>query len=153
MADEIDIAILKLSQDGMPLTPTPFADMAEALELTEEEVTARLGRMLERGEVRRVGASIAHHRVGITSNAMCAWRVPHERIEDVGSQIAEHPEVTHCYERPTTADWPYNIYTVIHGYQPEECERIIGLLSRETGVSDYVVLYSDKEYKKEWSRL
>jgi len=153
MADEIDIAILKYTQDGLPLTPTPFADVAEALALTEEDVLSRLKRMLDAGEVRRVGASIAHHKVGITANAMCAWRVPPERVEEVGQRMAECPEVTHCYERPTAPDWPYSLYTMIHGYRPEECEQIIERLSRETGVTDYVIMYSDKEYKKEWSRL
>jgi len=153
MADEIDIAILKFSQDGLPLTSTPFADMAETLGLSEDDVLVRLKRMLDTGEVRRIGASIAHHKVGITWNAMCAWRVPATRVEEVGQRVAQRPEVTHCYERPTAPDWPYNLYTVVHGYRPEECEHIIETISREIGLDDYVILYSDREYKKEWSRL
>ncbi|MBM4049506.1 MAG: Lrp/AsnC family transcriptional regulator [Planctomycetes bacterium] len=153
MTDATDLRILKRLQHGLPLTSTPYADVARELGLRESAVRARLGRMLKAGAIRRISASIAHRKVGITANAMCAWRVPEERVEAVGAIMASFPQVTHCYQRPTRPRWPYNLFTMIHGYRDAECEAVIRQIRRATGVKDFVVLYSQKEFKKESIRL
>ncbi len=153
MADETDIKLLKQIQDGIPLTETPYRDIAAALGLTEDEVISRLERLLEEKKIRRFAASVAHRKIGITSNAMTVWRVPPERVDEVGPIMAGFPEVTHCYERPTFPDWPYNTFTMIHGYTDEECEQVIEAIKEKTGLNDYVILYSEKEFKKTGTRI
>ncbi len=153
MADQLDIKLLKHIQDGIPIVERPYRAIGEALGLSEEEVVNRIKCLLESKKVRRFAASVAHRKIGIDSNAMCVWRVPSERVEEVGKLMANFPEVTHCYERPTFPDWPYNLFTMIHGYTDEECEGVIEAMKKKTGLSDYVILYSIKEFKKIGTRI
>lgn len=151
--DQVDIKLLKHIQDGIPLVERPYKEIGEALGMTEEEVISRIRGLLETKKVRRFAASVAHRKIGINSNAMCVWRVPSDRVEAVGKIMAGFPEVTHCYERPTFPDWPYNLFTMIHGYADGECEKVIEEMQEKTGMKDYVILYSEKEFKKTGTRI
>jgi DNA-binding Lrp family transcriptional regulator len=79
---------------------------------------------------------------------MVAWRVPEERIEEVGKAMARFRAVTHCYQRKTCKGWPYNLYAMIHGDNREECHEIAKRMSGKVGIPDYVLLFSEKEFKK-----
>ncbi|MDO9099066.1 MAG: siroheme decarboxylase subunit beta [Candidatus Methanoperedens sp.] len=151
--DQIDIHLLRATQDGIPVAPEPFKQIAEELGLTEEEVLSRLNNLIKEGVIRRFGASIGHRAIGITANAMCTWNVPDEKVEEVGAIMAGFPEVTHCYERPRYPDWKYNLFTMIHAYSREECEKIAKEISTATGIKDYSILFSEKEFKKTGVRL
>ncbi len=153
MSDDIDIKLIKHIQDGIPLTKTPYKDMSDKLGVSEQEVTDRLRKLLENGKIRRLAASIAHRKIGITSNAMTVWKVPSDRVDECGKIMASFEEVTHCYERPTFPDWEYNVFTMIHGYTDEECENVIKSIKQKTGLSDYVILYSEREFKKVGVRI
>ncbi len=153
MLDEINIRILKLTQDGIPLTHSPFANVAEELGISEKEVVDRIAAMQEKGFIRRFGASIGHRVIGVTANAMCTWDVPDERVEEVGAVMAGFDEVTHCYERPRYPDWPYNLFTMVHSYTRDDCEEVARQISRATGIRDYKLLYSEREFKKTGVRL
>ena len=63
--------------------------------------------------------------------------------------MASFKTVSHCYRRPVYPDWPYNVFTMIHGRTKEDCEKVAAAIQKETGVEKYQVLYSTKEYKKE----
>jgi DNA-binding Lrp family transcriptional regulator len=80
---------------------------------------------------------------------MVAWRVPPQRLEDVAALASTFPQVSHCYERPTFPDWPYALFTMIHARSEEECRAVAEDISRRTGVADYAILFSTREYKKE----
>jgi len=151
--DETDRKILLATQDGLPLVPEPFAAVARQLGLSEEAVLSRLAGMLERGEVRRLGASLAHRRVGFEANVMAVWRVPGDAVETFGRAAASFPEVSHCYERPASLEWPYNVYAMVHGRTVGECQRVIDQICQRTGQNDYVALLSTREFKKTWSRI
>lgn len=153
MSDDQDIKLIKYMQDGIPLTKTPYKDISDALGITEQEVIDRIKKLLKEGKIRRLAASIAHRMIGINSNAMTVWKVPREKVEECGKIMASYEEVTHCYERPTFPDWKYNVFTMIHGYTDEECENVIERIKQETGLDDYVVLYSEKEFKKVGVRI
>lgn len=151
--DETDIELLKLVQDGISLTHSPFRRLAADLGITEQEVVDRLKDLQKTGKIRRFAASIGHRAIGITANAMCVWNVPDERIEEVGAIMAEFPEVTHCYERPRYPDWPYNLFTMVHSYTPEDCEKVAIRISDATGIKDYTLIFSEREFKKTGVRL
>ncbi len=151
--DSIDRKILKLTQDGIPVVSEPFDHLAKELGIPEEVVLVRLNDLLKDGVVRRFGASIGHRAIGITANAMCTWNVPDEKVEEIGAIMAGFPEVTHCYERPRYPDWKYNLFTMIHAYSREECEKIAKQISISTGIKDYTILFSEKEFKKTGVRL
>ncbi|MDK2892724.1 siroheme decarboxylase subunit beta [Methanohalophilus sp.] len=151
--DEISYLILKLTQDGIPFSSSPFEDIAEKLGISEQEVVDRLVDMQKNGFIRRFGASIAHRNIGITANAMCVWNVPDEKVEEVGKIMSSFPEVTHCYERPRYPNWPYNMYTMVHSYNRNECIEIAKKISEAVGIDDYSLLFSEREFKKTGVRL
>lgn len=145
--------ILLLTQEGIPITPSPYHDIAEQLHVTEEEVVKEIIQMRDRGIIRRFGASIGHRDVGITANAMCVWNVPDERVEEVGRQMASIDDVTHCYARPRHPGWPYNLFTMVHSYSRDDCRAVAENISKITGVDDYRIMFSEKEFKKTGIRL
>jgi len=151
--DEINLKILKHIQDGIQIIPEPFELIAKELELSEKQVIGRLHEMIAEGVIRRFGASIGHRVIGITANAMCTWNVPDDKVEEVGAIMAGFPEVTHCYERPRYPDWKYNLFTMVHAYSREECEKIAKEISLATGIKDYSILFSEREFKKTGVRL
>ena len=153
MLDATDVRILDHLYDRLPSSAVPFADAAQELGLTEDELLSRLRRLKDRGVIRRMAASVAHRKLGILSNAVCAWRVPADRVEDVGQKMAGSEEVTHCYEREVTEEWPYNVYTVVHGYTDAECEAAIERIRRAVGIDDFVIVYSVREFKKQSARI
>ena len=151
--DRIDTQIIKLTQNGISITSEPFKEIAKQLGISEEEIIRRINNLQYEGIIRRFGASIGHRVIGITANAMCTWNVPDERVEDVGAIMAGFPEVTHCYERPKRQDWPYNLYTMVHAYTRHECTKAAEQISRATGIKDYKILFSEREFKKTGVRL
>jgi len=151
--DELDLELLKVAQDGLDLTERPYRVWGEVLVMGEEEIIYRLRAMEEEGIIRRFAATIGHRALGILANALIAWRVPPEKVDEAGAIFAAAEEVTHCYERATALDWPYNIYTMVHSRSREECLQIAERLSSRSGISDYIVLFSEKEYKKIGARI
>ncbi|MEW6171559.1 MAG: Lrp/AsnC family transcriptional regulator [Bacillota bacterium] len=139
--------ILELGEN-FPIEPRPFAVIGERLGITEDEVIARVKDFMDKGIVRRLSVALRHQNVGFTANAMIVWKVPPERLDEVGNKLASFPEVTHCYERETTRDWPYNLYVVVHRPYREECLAIAARLSEAVGVADYRVLFSTAELKR-----
>ena len=81
--------------------------------------------MQERGLLRRVAAILYHRRAGFSANGMGVWKVPEEQILDVGRRMAAVRGISHCYQRPTYADWPYSVFTMAHGRSKEECDAIL----------------------------
>jgi DNA-binding Lrp family transcriptional regulator len=150
---EIQKQILLLTQEGIPITPSPYHEIAQQLGITEEEVVKQIVLMKEKGIIRRFGASIGHRDIGITANAMCVWNVPDEKVEDVGRLMASIDDVTHCYARPRYPGWPYNLFTMVHSYSRDDCLDIAKKISKSTGIGDYKVMFSEKEFKKTGIRL
>jgi DNA-binding Lrp family transcriptional regulator len=148
MIDSVDKKVISLIQGDLPLNPEPFAVMAEQIGISEEEFLQRISDLKKRGVIRRFGATLRHQEAGFSSNAMVAWAVPDARIEKTGKVLARFREVTHCYQRKPQKDWQYNLYTMIHGSNPDECYRTAERMSRAAKVEDYLLLFSKKEFKK-----
>jgi DNA-binding Lrp family transcriptional regulator len=79
---------------------------------------------------------------------MGVWVVPAEKVDEYGAQLSQHRAVSHCYLRPVYTDWPYNVYTTVHGRSVDECESIINDLAIDTVLTEKQALYPTKEYKK-----
>ena len=148
MIDELDKKIIGLIQGDLPVEPRPFAAMAESLGLTEEAFVERVLSLKKKGIIRRFGATLRHQEAGFSSNAMVAWLVPEDRIEEVGRAMAEFREVTHCYHRRPQKDWKYNLFTMVHGDDRDGCARIAARMSQSTGIDEYTLLFSEREFKK-----
>ncbi len=148
MIDELDKKIISLIQGDLPLNPRPFGVLAESIGISEGEFVERVRSLKDRGVIRRFGATLRHQEAGYSANAMGAWLVPDDKIEEVGHTMAGFREVTHCYQRRPQKDWKYNLYTMIHGDTKEECHQVAKCISQKTGIDDYVLLFSQKEFKK-----
>ncbi len=146
---ELDKTIMKCLQDDMPSTLTPYKDIAESTGTTEEQVIARINVYREKKWIRRFGATLRHAKAGFKANGMGVWKVPNpEDRQRLGEEMASFPEVSHCYERSSFDDWPYNLFTMIHGESKEDCEEVARRISEKTGVKEYDMLYSSREFKK-----
>lgn len=147
--DRMDREILRAVQDGIPLLSQPFANVAQKIGISEDEVIDRLEKLRDKGVIRRFGASINHHKVGITATVMVAWKVPQNHVERVGRVMSSCKEVTHCYERRVIPEkWEYNLFTVIHGYDRGSVKDFVEKLSKTTGIKDYSMLFSIKRFKR-----
>jgi DNA-binding Lrp family transcriptional regulator len=151
--DDSDLQLLKLAQSGVPITSQPYLAWAKELGWSEEEVIRRLSDLEKEGIIRRFAATIGHRALGILANAMIAWQVPDCDVEATGSIFASFEEVTHCYERLTVPEWPYNLYTMVHSRSRDDCIKIALRLSEASGMNEYRILFSEKEYKKTSARI
>jgi len=148
MITELERRIINLIQGDLPVASRPFAVLANQLGIAESTLLEEIRKLKEHGIIRRFGATLRHQEAGFSSNAMVVWRVPEERLEEVGKLIASFKEVTHCYQRKPQRDWPYNLYSMVHGNNRRDCHEIARRLSREVGISEYTLLFSQKEFKK-----
>jgi len=145
---DIERRILAVLQGGFPRSQTPYKDMAKLVGIDTKRLLAVLDNWKREGKLRRIGAIVDHFKVGLSAGAMVAWRVEPERIEQVGTTLAGFKEVTHAYERKIAENWPYNLYTMVHGADIQEVEQIVKRMSQACGVSDYRILTTKKELKK-----
>lgn len=144
-----DRELLRILQSGLPLVPRPFTEVATKLGMGEGEVLSRIKTLLDKGVIRRFGVVVHHRKAGITANAMVVWKVPQAKVEKVGRRMAQFKEATHCYERRIIpGKWEYNVFCMIHGYSKKHCEEVVRRISEVTGIKDYMVLFSEREFKK-----
>jgi len=147
---EDDIALIKALQGPMQAVARPYDDAAQELGITTEELLDRLREMTDRKILRRVAAILYHRRAGFSANGMGVWKVPEDRIMEVGGRMASFRGISHCYQRPTYEDWPYSVFTMAHGRSKQECDAVLDAIAAECemGPDDRATLYSSTEYKK-----
>ena len=143
-----EVATIRVVQEDLPLTARPFAVQAEAVGVSEDELLGILASFKERKLMRRFAAVMNHRSAGFKANAMGVWAVPEDQLGDIGPRMAGFSLVSHCYRRPTYEDWPYSVFTMVHGKNARECEQTIAAIRDETGVDEFALLWSVKEYKK-----
>lgn len=144
----LDKKIIRILQEDIPLISEPYKQMAEELGIEEEVLLHKIKEFTELGIIRRYGSALFHRKIGFQANAMVVWQIDKDRIEKVGKKMATFEKVTHCYERPTSEEWKYNLFTMVHGKTKVECEGIINDISHEIQEKNYEVLYSITELKK-----
>ncbi|HET9719250.1 MAG TPA: AsnC family transcriptional regulator [Solirubrobacteraceae bacterium] len=146
--DEFDQAVIRATQGDLPILPEPFAPAAAELGIPQERLLEHLRGMQERRLLRRVAAILFHRRAGFSANGMGVWKVPDDRIMEIGPQMAAFRGISHCYQRPTYEDWPYSVFTMAHGRSKEECDAILDSIAEQTGITERSTLYSSTEFKK-----
>ncbi|WP_245669953.1 Lrp/AsnC family transcriptional regulator [Candidatus Desulfofervidus auxilii] len=144
----MDKKIINGLQGDLPIESRPFASIAQRLGIKEEELLKHIKNFIENGIIRRFGATIFHHRSGFEANAMVAWKVPSDRLKEVGEIMATFPEVTHCYARITHSNWPYNLYAMVHGRTEEECINIVKKIARAVKIKHYQLLFTEDTFKR-----
>jgi siroheme decarboxylase len=145
---DLEVATIRVVQEDLPLVERPFAAYGEQIGASEDQVLELLASFKARKLMRRFAAVMNHRSAGFKANAMGVWAVPEDQLDELGPQMAGFALVSHCYRRPTYPDWPYSVFTMVHGKSARDCEATIAAVRAETGVDDYALLWSVKEYKK-----
>ena len=151
-----DRVILEAAQEGLPVSVTPYADLARNLELPEKVVLDAFRRMLAEGVIRRIAAVPNHYRLGYTANGMSVWDVDDTQIDTVGQRVAALPCVSHCYRRPRRLPvWPYNLFAMVHGQSRDEVRERVAEIAEVIGQYAHAhdVLFSTRILKKTGVRL
>jgi DNA-binding Lrp family transcriptional regulator len=146
--DEFDKDVIRTLQGDMPVISEPYGPAAQALNIPQQQLLDHLEGMRERRLLRRVAAILFHRRAGFSANGMGVWKVPEGRELEIGGRMASFRGISHCYQRPTYADWPYSVFTMAHGRSKEECDAILDSIAADTGITDRATLYSSTEFKK-----
>lgn len=147
--------ILLIVQEGIPLVPEPYREIAERMETSESRVLTTLRSLLERGVIKRLAAVPNHYALGVTANGMAVWDIPEHIVSHIGRRLGERPEVSHCYRRPRRPGWPYNLFAMVHGTSRAEVLAKIRAMSLEIGLDAYRhdVLFSTRLLKKQGTRV
>lgn len=143
-----EVEAVRCLQEDLPVTPTPFATLGAAWGFAPEQLFAQAARFRERQALRRYAAVLHHRAAGFVVNGMAVWQVPPARIEELGPVMGGFRGVSHCYQRPTYDDWPYTVFTMIHGRTGPEVKSVVETIAQQTGIRDYEILWSVTEYKK-----
>jgi DNA-binding Lrp family transcriptional regulator len=145
---EQDKDFIRELQKDMEIIDEPFVQAANNLGITEDELFAKMKHYESMGVLRRFAAILRHRQVGFTANGMIVWKVPEGRITSVGEILGSFPQVSHCYERPTYDDWPYNVFSMIHCKTHDEAHDVAKTIQNQINVDEYKILFSSREFKK-----
>ena len=143
-----DKEIIKVLQEDFPLCEEPYKILAQRVGISEEKFLQRVQELIDQKKIRKMGAVLRHREIGFNANALCAWHVPPENLDATAKIMSSHAAVSHCYDRTPAPNWNYNLYTMIHAKTRAECEKFINELSNLSGVTDFKILYTKKEWKK-----
>jgi DNA-binding Lrp family transcriptional regulator len=150
----LEADLLVAIQDGLPLTATPYRDVAAEIGAPVAEVLAAIERLLARGAIKRIGCVVNHVVTGFDSNCMVVWDVPDDELDERGRAVGALPSVTLCYHRPRRPahDWPYNLFTMVHGREAAAVDRVIDELAADRLPYDHERLYSTETLKQTGAR-
>jgi DNA-binding Lrp family transcriptional regulator len=145
---EQDKDFIRELQKDMEIIDEPFVKAANNLGITENELFEKMKHYEDNGIMRRFAAILRHRKVGFTANGMIVWKVPEDRISEVGEKLGAFPQISHCYERPTYSDWPYNVFSMIHCKTQDEAHEMAKTIQDQINVDEYRILFSSREFKK-----
>lgn len=141
-------ALVRTIQGNLQVDEEPFAAPALEAKWNQDELLDRLASWKDAGVLRRIGFILRHRAIGFAANGMCVWPVPANDVERAGRILAGEPEVTHCYERPSSPSVPYNLYAMIHARERSAAAETFRRLSEKAGLTGGRMLVSSREFKK-----
>jgi len=148
MLNDLEKKVIAKVQSDMPVNEEPFLIISSQLGIPEDKLLEILKDLKKRGVIRRFGATIRHQLSGFTANAMVAWKIDENRIHEIARKMACSDYISHCYRRNPTNNWPYNLYTMIHGSKEDHCIEIAKKFAQDANIESYILLFSRKELKK-----
>lgn len=141
-------AVIRKAQYDIEMISEPFKNIIDDLDISYDKLFSILKELQEAGVMRRFASILNHRKAGFNANAMVVWDVDKDNGEKIGEKAAEFSAVSHCYLRPKYENWPFNLFTMIHGKTTEETNSIIQEMSKEIESKSYMPLYSSREFKK-----
>jgi DNA-binding Lrp family transcriptional regulator len=141
-------AIVRAAQYDIPMVSEPFKKIVDELEIDYDKFFGVLQELQEAGVMRRFASILNHRKAGFSANAMVVWDVDEEKGEAIGETAASFSAVSHCYLRPKYENWPFNLFTMVHGKSTDETNGIIADMAKEIESKNHMPLYSSREFKK-----
>lgn len=152
---DIRSALIAEIEQGLPLCDRPYGEIGRRIGCSEEEVIAALQSLMSSGDIKRFGVVVRHRKLGYRANGMVVWNLPDDRVAEIGRCMGGFPFVTLCYRRPRhLPDWPYNLFTMVHGRDRKEVIAKTAQLARACGVGeeDHEILFSGRCFKQRGAR-
>lgn len=146
-----DNRLIRAVENGLPVSQRPYLEIARQLGWTEQAVIARLQQLINRGLIKRFGVVVRHRELGYHANGMVVWDIPDDRVSVLGRCIAEFSCVTLSYRRPRRLpDWPYNLFTMVHGHNREQVEEKVEEIVQRCGLQHFPheILFSTRRFKQ-----
>ena len=148
VATEEDKNYIRELQKDLEIVDRPFLKSSKKLGITEKELFEKAKYYEKIAVMRRFAAILRHRDVGFIANGMIVWKVPENRITEVGEKLGAFPQVSHCYQRPSYPDWPYNVFSMIHCKSIKEAGEVAKIIQNQINVDEYRILFSEREFKK-----
>lgn len=146
--NDAQIALVKQLQEDLAIVAEPFEAVGRVVGMDITTVLEQINHWKQDGTIRRFGASVRHQRIGFTYNGMVVFEMESDRIEQAGEILANYKQVSHCYQRPTAAGWPFNLFAMVHCRSEEQLRRVVKQMVEQIKPKQYDVLLSTAEYKK-----
>ncbi len=144
--------VLSRLQNDLEVIKKPF-DFLRSADLETEEVLRIIQELIDKNIIRRIAAAVDHRKLGFTANVLFACEVPQHKIVEAGKTLARFGMVSHCYERKTVKDWPYNLFAMMHGRSMGEIQHVISKFTEAEGVDSFELLPTAAELKKQPIKL
>ena len=141
-------SLIRKIQGDLPLTEEPFTAVAQELKWDQDDLLRQLASWKQAGILRRIAFILRHRAAGFVANGMCVWPVVEADVVRAGQALAANPEVTHCYERPSSTAFPFNLFAMIHAREQGAAEDTFRRLSQRAALSGGRMLISSREFKK-----
>jgi len=148
-----EVSAVRALQRPLPAERDPFAPLAESEGLGADDLLVHAADLLAGGILRRYGAVLRHRSAGLRANTLVAWEVPPEQADAFGACAARFRAVSHCYLRRPAGDWPFTLYTMIHGHSPTEVAAVVAAIASAGGDYPRAELPTTREFKKQRVRL
>lgn len=139
---------LYLFSEPVKFVKRPFKSLAEKGGVREEEFIDKIGQYLCKGVIRRFGAVLNHKAIGFRTNALVCWQIKKINERSINKALNRFPQVSHCYLREASREWPYNFYMMVHAKSKKDCYNIAGEVSSIIKAENPRVLFTLKELKK-----
>src|SRR5947209_16733246 len=146
---EEDKDCIRELQKDLEIIERPFLKSAQKIGITEEQLLEKAKYYEDIGVMRRFAAILRHREVGFVANGMIVWKVPTERIEEVGTKLGSFPQVSHCYERPVYQDWPYNVFSMVHCKSFDDAEGVAKEIQKHVDVAEYKILLAHENSRRQ----
>jgi len=141
----------KLIETGLPNVLQPYAEIAQVIDTSEQQVLTQIDTWHQTGLIRRFGLVVKHRKLGFNANAMVVWNIDSPQVDTIAAKLAQRPEVSLCYRRPRRLpDWPYNLFCMIHGTDKSFVLQQINEITEQLALStiEKDILFSFKAYKQ-----
>ncbi len=133
--DELDWRILQALQNDFPLSAKPYETIAHKLQIPCEQLWNRVQKLMAKGVIRRIGASLDSRKLGFCST-LAAVSVEPNLVDKAAEIIGRFPEVTHSYLRKDD----FNIWFTIIATDEERLVEILKEISTALSIDSSNIL-------------